>query len=219
MAVGSVTHRFAENVLPLRDPDGLQLELVAVPEAETRPYWTGGPVPAEYAIRGFLGVTLTLAAQEPTAGLLTELLGFRPAGRSGARYRYEVGNGVPGGVVDLLVDPGAPIGRVAVGSVHHVAWRVPDDTQQAMIRVALSRAGYRVTPVQDRKYFRSIYFREPGGVLFEVATDPPGFTVDEPAERLGTQLQLPPWLEPHRAQITAALPPIRPQGTAPGVRP
>ena len=201
--------RFDEEVLAFADPDGLALELVADPTLDTRTGWKDGPIPAEHAIRGFHGVTLSEEGYERTASLLTATLGFRPVREAGNRFRFEAGPGGPGAVVDLLCLPDAPPGRVAVGSVHHVAWRTPDNEEQKYWRGRIADLGFNVTPVIDRNYFRSIYFREPGGVLFEIATDPPGFAADEPQEQLGACLKLPPWLEPHRAEIEGRLPPLR----------
>jgi catechol 2,3-dioxygenase-like lactoylglutathione lyase family enzyme len=200
--------RFDETVLTFYDPDGLRLELVAGPDADTREPWARGPVPAEHAIRGIHSVTLTEGVLEPTAGLLTRLMGFRFSAAEGSRYRFATGPGGPGSVVDVELRRDLFRGRVAVGTVHHVAWRTAGDETQLGWRSRLLAAGYQVTPVRDRLYFRSIYFLEPGGVLFEIATDPPGFTVDETPEALGTGLRLPPWLEPRRAEIEAALAPV-----------
>jgi glyoxalase family protein len=172
--------RFDEEALVFSDPDGLQLELVASPGAEARSPWKEGPVPAEYATRGFHSVTLSEEGYERTASLLTETLGFRLAREAGNRFRYELNAGSPGTRVDVLCSPDAPRGMVAAGTVHHVAWRTPDGMQQEAWRRQIAGLGHNVTPVLDRQYFRSIYFREPGGVLFEIATDPPGFTIDEP---------------------------------------
>jgi glyoxalase family protein len=198
-----------EEALVFFDPDGLQLELVAHEDAEARDPWRDGPVPGERAIRGFYSVTLSEQRHERTASLLIETLGFRFAQESGERLRYKVNHGGAGAMVDVLRRPHGIPGGVAVGSVHHVAWRTPDDEQQLAWRQEIGRAGLDVTRVMDRQYFHSIYFREPGGVLFEIATDPPGFTVDEALEQLGTQLRLPPWLEPMRADIERGLPPVR----------
>jgi glyoxalase family protein len=204
---GPIT-RFDEEVLTLADPDGLQLELVAHDGVAERRPWGNGPVPPQYAIRGFYAVTLAEKGQGATASLLADTLGFRLIGETGNRFRYEVGAGGQGSLVDVLVFPDMAHGRVAVGTVHHVAWRTPNDQQQLAWRQEIAELGLNVTPVMDRQYFHSIYFREPGGVLFEIATDPPGFTVDEPAERLGMDLKLPPWLEPMRVQLEQQLPPL-----------
>lgn len=200
--------RFNEQVLSFSDPDGLQLELVAAQDGQLDRVWKNGPVPPEYGLRGFHSVALSEAGHERTASLLTETMGFRRVGQIGSRYRFEVGEGGAGAIVDVLTELGVPRGVVSVGSVHHVAWRTPGDEQQKAWREQLIEAGMNVTPVIDRKYFHSIYYREPGGVLFEIATDPPGFTVDEPAQELGQRLTLPSWLEPQRPEIEETLPPI-----------
>ncbi len=204
--------RFDEQVVSLDDHDGLPLELVAAAR-DDRSGWTTGPVPAKHAIRGFFGVTLAERGPEEGCGrtttLLTEGLEFRLVRESGHRLRYAMGDGSPGALVDVLCLSDAPRGQIAAGTVHHVAWRTPDDKQQLAWRERLGRYGMDVTPVRDRQYFHSIYFREPGGVLFEIATDPPGFTLDEPPDRLGTGLKLPPWLEPRRDQLERVLPPLR----------
>ena len=172
-------------------------------------------MPEEYAIRGFSSITMAETHQERTAKMLTDVLGFRLLQQEGNRFRYEVGNGGPGARVDVLSLPDQPHGRIAVGTVHHVAWRTADDEHQLKWRQHLLENGNDVTTVRDRQYFHSIYFNEPGGVLFEIATDPPGFSIDEPVEQLGTQLKLPPWLEPRRSQIENVLPPIHvPEGNA-----
>src|SRR6059058_1561337 len=201
--------RFDETVLSLLDPDGLVLELVAHPQAELRPAWKEGPVPAEYAVRGVHTITLSEDGYERTAELLTETLGFRPLSEENSVFRYEAGEGGPGAYVDVRCTPELRRGLVAAGTVHHVAWRTPTDEHQQTWRGALAGLNFNVTPVMDRKYFHSIYFREPGGILFEIATDPPGFTVDESVEQLGTRLELPPWLEPYREELEQVLPAVR----------
>ena len=198
--------RFGANVLTLPDPDGLPIELI---EAEdTRSGVSGGPVSAEYAVRGMHSLTLTLSRTEATHALLTDTLSLRETARDGNRTRYAAGDGGPGTMVDIVVDPHAPRGTGGVGTVHHIAWRTPDDDQQTGWHAELSRLDYPVSPVMDRQYFHSIYFREPGGVLFEIATDAPGFTTDEDAAHLGQGLMLPAWLEAQRTQIEQALPPL-----------
>ena len=199
--------RFDEEVLALLDPDGLRLELVTR-EDDGRAPWTGGPVPAEHALRGFDGVTLTEWNPEVTSEVLTGTLGFRQAGQQGDRFRFEAGSGADSSRVDVLASPAGARGHISAGTVHHVAWRTADEADQLAWREAAAETGLYVTPVLDRQYFRSIYFREPGGVLFEIATDLPGFTRDEPVESLGTELKLPPWLEPERQRIAGILPPI-----------
>ncbi len=206
--------RLDEQVLTFLDPDGLQLELVAHPDAASLDAWQTGPVPPEHAIRGFHSVTLSEADHEDTASLLTETMGLRQVAQANDRIRYQAASAGPGARVDVIRTPRPVLGRVAVGSVHHVAWRTPTDDEQLAWRAEIAARGLNVTPVLDRQYFHSIYFREPGGVLFEIATDPPGFAIDEPREQLGAHLKLPPWLEPMRAQIERDLPVLRLPQTA-----
>jgi catechol 2,3-dioxygenase-like lactoylglutathione lyase family enzyme len=203
-----------ERALAFEDPDGLQLELVSSRDANPARAWEHGPVPFEFAIRAFHHVTLSEDGYESTAELLTETLGFRLVDSKENQFRYAVAAGGTGATVDLRCMPDGRPGRVAVGTIHHVAWRTPTDEQQLLWRPALRR--YNVTPVIDRKYFHSLYFREPGGVLFEIATDPPGFTVDEPLSELGSHLLLPPWLEPSRAELEAVLPEVHLPGARVG---
>ncbi len=209
VAITGPTTRFNEQVLSFFDPHGLSLELVTQQGILSQSAWKKGPVPEEYAIRGFSCVTLAETHQEHTAKMLTDVLGFRLLQQEGNRFRYEVGDGGPGARVDVLNLPNLPRGRIAVGTVHHIAWRTADDEHQLQWRQHLLSHGNDVTPVKDRNYFHSIYFHEPGGVLFEIATDPPGFTIDEPREQLGTHLKLPPTLEPHRSEIEKVLLPIQ----------
>ncbi len=201
--------RFDEQVIAFSDPDGLRLELVAGPPLDPEKSWPTGPIPVEYAIHGLHSATLAEEGYERTASLLTDTLGFRLVQRQGNRFRYSAGSGDPGSFVDVVCSPDGSTGRVAVGTVHHIAWRTPDDGQQSEWHREIARQGYNISPVMDRKYFHSIYFREPGGVLFEIATDPPGFAIDEPMESLGTQLVLPGWLESDRRRVEASLPPLR----------
>ncbi len=207
-AVQETRSEFDEELLFFTDPDGLQLELVATPHANPNRVWNRGPVPPDFAIRGFHRVTLSENGYERTASLLTDVLGFKRVQEYGARFRYVVNNGVPGTIVDLVCAPEGRPGRIAVGTVHHVAWRTPTDEQQVKWREDLRDLQYDVTPVIDRTYFHSIYFREPGGVLFEIATDPPGFAVDEPANQIGTSLVLPLWLEKDRQELERILPTV-----------
>jgi len=206
ITIGERQRRFDEEVLTFLDPDWMQLELVAHEAAGQIVPWEGGPVPRDYALRGFHGVTLWASNPEPTAALLTSILGFRPVQETGPRFRFQAAAGEPGAIVDLLHLPDGERGWGGAGTVHHVAWRTANDAQQLAWQQELAKSGLRVTPVMDRQYFRSIYFREPGGVLFEIATDPPGFTRDETPAELGSRLRLPPWLEPRRAEMQAALP-------------
>lgn len=210
--VGAVATRSDEEAFSVRDPDGLALELVAHTQSELPPAWEDGPIPPEHAIRSVHSVTLTESGYERTAELLTGTLGFRLAAEHGDRVRFATGEGGAGSLVDVLCRPEAPQGLVAAGTVHHIAWRTPGEAEQVQWRNILLGQGLNVTPIIDRQYFHSIYFREPGGVLFEIATDPPGFTIDEPLMKLGRALKLPPWLEPSRAEIEQALPTLKVPG-------
>ena len=196
--------RFDEPVLRARDPSGLVLELIE-DARDTRSPWAGG-VPDTAAIRGLHSVTLLLHARGPTIELMTGLLGFRIVGEAGERTRLAAGADAPGHLVDLVEDPEAPLARNGLGTVHHVAFAIESAEAQLALRAELLRRGRDVTEVRDRTYFQSIYFREPGGVLFEAATTAPGFAVDEPLPALGRSLRLPPWEEPHRTEIEATLP-------------
>jgi glyoxalase family protein len=209
------TRRFEEEAIAFADPDGLVLELVASRSADRGAPWEGGPVPAEHSIRGLHSVALWVEGYERTAHVL-QTLGLQASGDEGNRFRFH-GLAGPGGVADLLCMPEKARGQTLAGTVHHVAWRASDEAEQLAWRTSLAAEGLNVTPVLDRIYFRSIYFREPGGVLFEIATDPPGFTTDEPPESLGRSLRLPPWLEAHRERIEQALPPLaEPAAAGPG---
>jgi glyoxalase family protein len=207
--------RFGQQALVLRDPDGLVLELVAgedsaaLRSSEVEESWDGGPVPAEHRIRGFEGATLCVAAFEPTAKLLNGTFGYEPAGEEPGRLRFRSPSGGPAAVVDLTrPSDSSAQGRMGAGTVHHVAFRAADEEQQLAWRQAVADLGLNVTAVLDRHYFHSIYFREPGGVLFEIATDGPGFMADEGFDELGSHLKLPPWLEAQREHIERRLPPV-----------
>ncbi len=205
----------AEQVLAFRDPDGLALELVAHPAAEARPAWGGAPgVPAHHAVRGLHAVTLWADDAFATERVLVDTLGFRPVREDGPTRRYAAGGGGPGALVDVRAVGGFPPGAGGAGAVHHVAFAVADDAAELAVRARVAAAGLAPTPVIDRQYFHSVYFREPGGVLFELATHPPGFAVDEPAEHLGERLMLPPQYETQRAQIEAVLPRLHLPGVA-----
>jgi glyoxalase family protein len=197
------------------DPEGQRLELVDDGGAGGGTPWARSPVPVEMGIRGLHSVHIPVRKPDATAWILKEVLGFRQAGEyrlpDDARVLvYEVGPGGPGAEVHLEERPHLASGQVGIGGVHHVAFRTPDGDEQVGWQARLRDAGVGVTPVIDRFYFKSIYFREPGGVLFEIATDGPGFAADEPADRLGENLALPPFLEPQRARIEAGLRPINP---------
>ena len=202
------TSRFGTDGVVVTDPDGIELELLA--EATNQPWvvWPHAPVGEDHAIRGFHSVTMTIAETAETFDLLTKTLGFRKAGQEGLRTRFETGKGGAHSIVDVLASPEGPVGEESIGTVHHVAWRAPEDADQLAWREALVKAGRNVTPVIDRYYFKSIYSREPGGVLFEIATDGPGFTIDETAEALGSTLSLPPWFQVRRDRLDETLPPI-----------
>ena len=201
--------RGAEDVLRLYDPDGMVIDLVAA-DGDSRSGWDGvSLIPAEHAVRGLHSITLTEASLDATASLLTSGMGMEVAGEAGGQARFAMAGGAPGSIVDLTADRTRP-GLQAGGTVHHVAFRAPDLDTIGRWRDELADAGLRVTDIIDRQYFRSVYFREPGGVLFELATEAPGFDVDEPLLELGRTLKLPPWMEPSREQIAAALPPLPP---------
>jgi glyoxalase family protein len=198
--------RFGEPGVTLTDPDGLGLALTETAGPDPRRPARHPEIPTAHGIRGFHAITLAVASADQTAGLLTGAMGYRLAARDGLRARYTTGDGLPGTFVDLHADPALPRGLNGSGTVHHVAFRASDDAAQQAARSELVAGGYEVSPVKDRNYFHSIYYREPAGILFEIATDGPGFTVDESLEELGTHLKLPAWHEPQRAQIEAYLP-------------
>jgi glyoxalase family protein len=204
-----VQRRFGRQVIPATDPHGLRVALVEIDAAERRPFtpWDGSAVPPERQIRGLESARLKEADLATTAAFLTGVLGFEPIGVEDGWHRYGVNGGGSGAYVDVQEAPESRRGAWGVGSIHHLAWRVEDDAHQLELRQQIDDAGRRPTPVIDR---RSVYFLEPGGVLFELATDGPGFAVDEDPAHLGESLVLPPWLEPDRPRIERALPPLRP---------
>jgi glyoxalase family protein len=211
--VAAVETRFGERVLPLRDPHGLPLALVETGDSREFTAWEASAVPAERQIRGLHGVRLLARQLAPTATFLTVGLDFHQVGEEHGWHRYAVGEGGSGRVLDLQAAADRPRGEWGVGSVHHIAWRVPDDAAESAAQRRILEAGRRPTEVIDRFWFKSVYFTEPGGALFEIATDGPGFGVDEAPAELGSTLVLPPWLEPRRAAIEAGLPPLRPPAT------
>jgi glyoxalase family protein len=215
VTVGEVLTRFGAEVIPFQDPDGMVIELIVHDGRATYRHWEQGPIPAEHALRGFFGATLWVGEAQGTADLLTGSLGFTFVGQEGSLSRFQAAADVFGtssdGIglaIDLLERPRMPFSRLGVGSVHHIAFRTASDEEQGEYLQALRAGGYHVSPVMDRQYFNSIYFRAPGGVLFEIATDAPGFLYDEPVDELGTHLKLPPWLEARRADIERAVPPF-----------
>jgi catechol 2,3-dioxygenase-like lactoylglutathione lyase family enzyme len=206
--------RFGDDVLSFTDPDGLGIEIIETENPGGQP-WAAGPVPADSAIVGFHGVTIAEEGYESTARLLTDVMGYTLEQREDNRFRYRTANadGVAR-TIDLMCTPDARRGRMGTGVVHHVAFRTPNDAEQEKWLELLRDMGFNSSPVMDRNYFHSIYFREPGGVLFEIATDSPGFTIDEPAAELGTHLMLPAQYEHMRERIQQKLPPVKVPGVA-----
>ena len=201
--------RFGQGGLRFVDPDGLLLELLGSDSFGTIEPWPASPVPFENAIRGFHSVSAALEGYEKSARLLTDIFGYRLIEQSENRFRFVSADETAlGCTIDLLCMPDAGFGNVAAGSVHHIAFRAKDDAEQLLWRERLIDFGLNVTPVIDRTYFHSIYFREPGGILFEIATETPGFMLDEKLEELGTHLRIPPWMESTRHEIERVLPPI-----------
>ncbi|WP_248928902.1 ring-cleaving dioxygenase [Paenibacillus hamazuiensis] len=197
--------RFSETYIQFEDKDGLQLEIV---EREGGPQsrWTFGNIPADKAIRGFGGAVLYSVAPDKTDKLLVEVMGLQKVGQEGGYTRYKAAGNL-GNVIDLNATP-MEFGAGGAGTVHHIAWRAQDDEEHALWRSHIAQSGYHPTPIVDRQYFHALYFREAGGILFEIATDPPGFARDEEPEKLGEKLMLPEWFEANRPEIEANLPPI-----------
>jgi glyoxalase family protein len=204
--------RFGEKSIVVTDPSGLAIELVATGR-DTREPWTGGGVEPEAAIRGLHSVSMVVNAPERTVRLMSDLLGLQIVDEADGRIRMGAASAAPGQTVDVVYDPDAPRAANGLGTVHHVAFAIGSEEEQLALREELIDRNIGVTDVLDRQYFKSIYFREPGGVLFEVATVAPGFTFDEPLPCLGQDLKLPPWEEPNRGVIEAGLPPIEIRGT------
>jgi glyoxalase family protein len=208
VVVNDVEPRFGEESLQAWDPSGLQFELVAT-DRDNRPSWTGSGVGTPAAIRGLHSVTMVVRSPVRTLELMTGVLGYRIANESERRTRVAVGGDTPGHVIDIVTDRDAAAAVNGLGTVHHVAMAIATDDEQERLRRELLQMGLLVTDIRDRCYFKSIYFREPGGVLFEVATIQPGFTADEDLGSLGRGLKLPPWEEPSRASIAAGLPSVK----------
>ena len=209
VVVQPVAQRGGTDVITLRDPDGMVLDLVGT-AGDQRSGWDGvASIPADHAVRGLHAVTLTERLLDPTAEMLTSMLGMQLGGEEGSRASFAMGTGSSGALVDVAGEKTMDRGLQAGGTVHHVAFRAPDLPTMQRWHDELADAGVNVTQILDRQYFKSIYFREPGGVLFEIATDAPGFDIDEPLLELGRSLQLPPWLEPDRDQIRASLPVLK----------
>jgi glyoxalase family protein len=205
---GAVESRFGEMTLPFQDPHGLRLGFVETSDDRQFVPWDNSPVPSEHQLRGMHAVRLWERQLAPTDTVLTELMGFTPLGTEDGWQRYGVEGGSSGKLIEIKELPSERRGQWGTGSVHHVAWRVKDSEEQMTLREMISSAGLRPTPQIDRFWFKSVYYKEPGGVLFELATDGPGFDRDEDMEHLGEQLILPPWLETQRQEIEAALPPL-----------
>jgi glyoxalase family protein len=198
--------KFGEQYITVLDPDGLKLELTVAKNEDTRLPWETTEINAESAIKGFHNITITTNKMEPTAKILTEVLGYKLLEQHVNRYRFITDTVANANIVDLVEVAGEIAGHVAGGSVHHVAFRVSDEKTLMEYREKIAALGLNITDKIDRNYFYSLYFREPGGVLFEIATDNPGFSVDEPVEELGTHLMLPPQYESRRDQIEKTLP-------------
>lgn len=203
---GAISERFGEQHLPFEDPDGLLLNLVTPAAEDTRKPWTTSQVTEEAATKGFHSVVLTVRQVEPTARVLTDIFGYRLLSQEGNRYRFATDAIDTANIVDLVEEPNGQAGYNAGGTNHHVAFRAKDDNLMMEFREKVSRAGLNITEKIDRNYFYSLYFREPGGVLFEIASDNPGFVTDESVNELGTRLMLPPQYEGHRKKIEEVLP-------------
>jgi glyoxalase family protein len=198
--------RRGDRALKLTDPHGQHLALVEAPERRDFAAWDRSPVPAEKQILGLHAVRLWERDKDATASFLSQILGFQSFGEEDGWHRFGVGSGGSGEHLEIREMPNERRGAWGIGTMHHVAWRVADESVELKLRERIAKANRRPTEVIDRFWFKSVYFLEPGGVLFELATEGPGFTADEPLEHLGETLVLPPWLEPHRAQIEASLP-------------
>ena len=198
--------RFGEMRLPVRDPDGLNLDLIIPAQEDKRQPWESAAIKSTTAIRGFHSVTLMLRNSEPTAEVLTAIFGYKLLKQQGSYYRFVTDAIDNAAIVDIIETPEGKPGIVAGGTTHHVAFRVKDEEALMAFREKVVAHGLNITPKIDRNYFFSLYFREPGGVLFEIATDNPGFAVDEAVDELGVHLKLPPQYEPRRSEIEKMLP-------------
>lgn len=200
-------------VLPFRDPHGLPVSLAETRDAREFTPWERSPVPADHQVRGLHAVRLWERDLATTATFLREVLGFAALGEENGWHGFAIAGGGSGRLLEIRETPGGTRGSWGTGGIHHVAFRVADEAVELKVRQRIAAAHRRPTEVIDRFWFKSVYFLEPGGVLFELATDGPGFTADEPVERLGEMLVLPPWLEPHRVEIESALPVLRLEGS------
>jgi len=209
IAVSAAAERWRFTRIELQDPDGIKLELVEDPTPRPFSFWKDGSIPESFAIRGFFGVTVSVVSGADSIRFLTDRMGAKPQATLERSGLFVIGESERAGFVEIVALGHRQRTQMGPGAVHHVAWRVANETEQLAWQSKLAESGVGVTPVRDRKYFRSIYFREPGEVLFEIATDPPGFTVDEPRESLGSTLQLPEWLESERRFLQKTLPPLK----------
>jgi glyoxalase family protein len=208
VTLSPIESRFGQPVLPLRDPHGLRVALVESRDSLARSFtpWEQSPIPKQHQIRGLESARLVERDLVRTTSFLSEAMGFVHLATENGWHRYGVAGGKSGAYLDLYESPTSGRGAWGTGSIHHLAWRVEDAAHQLEVRTRVLEGGSRPTPVIDRFWFESVYFPEPGGVLFELATDGPGFAVDEDRDHLGESLVLPPWLEPERASIEAVLP-------------
>jgi glyoxalase family protein len=207
VTTSSVLTRFGESLIRFEDHDGLGIELVAT-DKDSRKAWSYGLIPEEHALRGFHGATLNLRDKGATEELLTGLMDYKFIAEEDGRFRYGT-KGEPGDIIDIVLDKSGRPGIQSAGTVHHIAFRTDNAVSQQEIQQKLMQNRVQVTEVKDRNYFKSIYYREPGGVLFEIATDEPGFAIDEEREHLGEALKLPDWVEPQRAEIESQLPEVK----------
>ena len=198
--------RFGEQILSFQDGDGLQLALVVPKNEDSRIGWATEEVPSSVSLKGFHHATLTLKQMDPTAAVLTDLFGYSLQQQEGSRYRFVTDAADTAHAIDIVAAPSEKHGYNAAGTNHHIAFRVRDEATLMAFREKIAARGFNITPKIDRNYFYSLYFREPGGVLFEIATDNPGFAIDEPLAELGTHLMLPPQYEKHRLAIERQLP-------------
>ena len=206
IAVSPVAERWSFTRMELHDPDGIKIEIVEDPTPRPFVFWQDGGIPESFAIRGFFGVTMSVVSSTDSVRFLTDRMGTIPHATLGTSELLAIGESERAGFIEVDAFGHRQRGQMGPGSVHHVAWRVVNEDEQLAWKSKLRDNGIGVTPVRDRKYFHSIYFREPGEVLFEIATDPPGFTVDESRDSLGTKLQLPEWLECERRFLQKVLP-------------
>lgn len=203
ISISAPLKRFDETYIRFEDHDGMGIELVANDD-DIRVGWSYGNIPLVDSIKGFFGATLNLNSKEATERLLTQFMDYRFIASEGNRFRYGT-HGKPGDIVDIVVDANGKPGMQSAGTVHHIAFRTANEKSQLEVQKLLMENGFHVTEVKDRNYFKSIYFREPGGVLFEIATDEPGFAIDEDVDHLGELIKLPDWAEPDREKLVARL--------------